>query len=170
MSISIVIFILALSVIFLIGSVVTLALEFNSYKRAQRATLALQLTQQLQMPALAHAIETVRTLEAPSLNGHGGPAHATPALMNGQWQAVKEVNHYFSHVGELLRNGVADDEVFALMGPTISEMWHLSKSHRIKLAEKEPIPAVKDDFDYLYVEWLNYDHHRRTTSGGSVSI
>jgi hypothetical protein len=166
MSISIVILILALSVIFLIGSVITLALEFNSYKRAQRATLALQLNQQLQMPVLAQAVETIRTLAMPDMNGHGGPAHAAPALMNGQWQAVKEVNRYFTHVGELLRSGVADDEVFALMGPTISEMWHLSKSHRTKLAEKDDIPIVKDDFDYLYVEWLNYDHRRRTTSGG----
>jgi hypothetical protein len=168
MSISVVIFILALSVIFLIGSVVTLALEFNSYKRTQRATIALQLSQQLQMPALAQAIEAVRMLDAPSLNGHGGPVHAAPALLNGQWQAVKEVNRYFAHVGELLRTGVADDEVFALMGPTISEMWHRSKSYRGKLAEKDDDPNAKDDFDYLYVEWLNYDH-RSAFSGGSLS-
>ncbi len=168
MSIGTAVTILAVSVIFLIGSVITLAIEFNSYKRAQRTTIALQLSQQLEMPALAQAVATVRGLGLPSMNGHG-PTSAHAVLANGQLHAVKEVNHYFSHVGELVRTGMANDEVFALMGPTISEMWHSAKSYRDLVAAKAPDAATcRDDFDYLYEEWLNYDHRRAVRGGPNL--
>jgi hypothetical protein len=166
MSLEAAVTILAVSVIFLIGSVITLAIEFNSYKRAQRTTIALQLSQQLALSPMAQAIDMVRALGTPSMNGHG-PAPAPAALANDQLHAVKEVNQYFSHVGELVRTGMANDEVFALMGPTISEMWHAAKSYRVLVAAKAPDKApCRDDFDYLYEAWLNYDHRRRAECGG----
>ncbi len=156
--------ILALSMIFLVLAVVALALEMRSY---YRKVVALQISQQMHMPAMAQAIEMVRSLNAaPSMNGHA-PSMAEQALANGHLHAMSEVNRYFSHVGELVRNGEADDEVFALMGPTISEVWHASKNYRRQLADKAgDIAADQDDFEYLYVEWLNYDHRRRAQRGG----
>jgi len=167
MSIGAAITILAFSMIFLIGSVIALAFEMRAH---HRKVIALQLSQQMHTPTMAEAIDTVRNLNsAPSMNGHA-PSMAQHALANGQWRAVSEVNRYFSHVGEMVRNGEADDEVFAMMGPTISEVWHASKSYRQQLADKANDPndsaPVQDDFDYLYVEWLNYDYRRRAERGG----
>jgi hypothetical protein len=150
--------ILSISVLFLIVSVLLLAWELNATKKAQRAAISLQLYQQLATPPLARALESLRS--GPSMNGHR-PDEAKNVLAHGQQQAYADIHRYFAYVGELVRRGVADEEVFAVMGPTISEAWHSMRDYRHELNGKYVVDG-QDDFDWLYVEWLNWDHNRRT--------
>lgn len=154
------IIILAICVVALAGSVRVLALELKATQRVQRAGVSLQLYQQLQTPALEGAIARVRELgDAPTPRG----ALALP-LEDARCRALLEVNRYFSRVGALVREGVADDEVFALMGPTISEMWHVSRPTRQLIKEKAN-QTTPDYFDWLYERWLNWEHWQRADVG-----
>ena len=88
------------------------------------------------------------------VNEHGPLANGHVAVKHDV--ALSEVDHYFGHIGSLVRRGVADHEVFALMGPTISEMWHGTRTFR---AQDGASP--NRDFEWLYTEWLNYDFAQR---------
>ena len=153
--------ILSISVLFLIASVLLLAMELNATKRTQRAAISLQLAQQMTSPAIIHALDTVRAV---SNNGYH-PEREHALLMNGQHTAVIEINRYFGHVGELMRRGVADDEVFVMMGPTIGEAWHATRQpYRQQTSETNKVHP-QDDFEWLYLEWLSWDHRRRMLHG-----
>lgn len=154
------IIILAICVVALAGSVLLLAGELKATKRAQRVGIALQLYQQMQTPAIATAIEQVRTLADEPARADLAPVQ----LCSAQWDALRTVNHYFAHVGELVATGVADDEVFALMGPTISAMWHVARPTR-QLIKAKVGQHAPDYFDWLYERWLNWDHWQRAASG-----
>ncbi len=152
--------ILAASVLALAISVIVLAKELEATWRAQRTSVSLLVHQQLQMTQMTHALAEVRGLHAPRTGEHA-------ALANGQWHAVAEVDRYFSYAGSLLRRGMANDEVFPLMGDTIGEMWHATKAYR-PLVRSKDIGSRSDDFAYLYTEWLNWEYRRRGNDGGDI--
>ena len=152
-----VISILLISVLLLVVSVFLLAMELSAIKRTQHAAISLQLAQQMSSPIIIHALNTVR---AASSNGYH-PEREHAVLMNGQHAAADELNRYFGHVGELLRRGVADDEVFAAMGPTIGEAWHATHQPFRQQASDTSNANPQDDFEWLYLEWLNWDHRHR---------
>jgi hypothetical protein len=160
--------ILSIAVLLLAIAVVALIAELRATHKAQRASTILQLRQQLQSPALQAAIAKVHALESlPHMNGHRSNGHSPKGLValdeyriGDESTAVSEIDHFFGHVGQLVRLGVADDEVFAMMGPTISDMWHSTRAARRAVAGTNG-DKTHEDFEWLYVEWLNWDYRRR---------
>ena len=164
---------LTIAVIILAISVILLSLELNDIKRAQRASISLQLYQQFDEPSLQSAITQVRQIgnqpnshsnghstNGYSANGHTGQVAALNGHEKAQKQAVDDVDHFFSHVGELVQRGIADEDVFTLMGPTIRDMWHCMRPVRQHVAAENG-SANQDGFDYLYTGWLNWDYQHR---------
>lgn len=167
---------LTFSVVLAIFGIIALWFEVNSLKpggqaAVSRAVVAMELRRQMDMPAIQTAIAQVRHLADTQYlgngqlghpaNGHQSNGHAPS--MNGhttkpETPGLVEVDQFFSHMGELVRRGIADDEVFALMGPTISEMWHCLRPIRSHPAALNGMRHL-DDFDYLYTAWLNWDHY-----------
>ena len=151
---------LAVGMLVLAGSVFVLNRDVSALKRAQAAHVWLQLQQQWGDPKLAQAVRTVQTLgESEHTNGHRPDDHHA-VLMNGHLDAVQVTNHYFTNVGTLVRSGVVNGhQVFTLMGPTLSEVWHASRSYRDLLRDKQMMSH--EDFDWLYTEWLNREYAHR---------
>ena len=154
MDITVGLFILGCAVVALAMGFFLLAFELITTKRNQRTSVSLQLYQQLQNPSLEAAVTQVRQLRHIPQNGD------LPHLARDQWAALQETDRFFNHVGELVHRKVADDSIFALMGPTISEVWFASSDVRRVLHTKDAHQPT-DYFDYLYEQWLNYDHWRQ---------
>jgi hypothetical protein len=166
-------------------SVILLSLELNDVKRTQRASISLQLHQQLRDPIIQTAMNQVRMYGAsllftspPNMNGssdhtmngkqemngnnrhvlrNGSREEGADTSINETLHAMSEVHHFFAHVGHLLHRGDTDSEVFRLMGPAISEMWHILRLQTISDATEQE----HRDFEWLYTEWLNWDYGRR---------
>ncbi len=138
-----------------------LSVRLRSAVQSQHTAISLQLYQQLESPVLSEAVAAVRRMDNHQFNGHNGH-HELPLPERQQLVSVREVDRYFAQVGGLVRRGVADDEIFALMGPTISEMWRLTRPVRDAQHDKESA-CSRDDFEWLYVEWLNWYYSHRDT-------
>jgi len=157
--------VLVLGVIALAMSVLLLAMELQAVKRAQNASISLQIYQQFHNPLLQEALTQIRRLDTliyhqESLNGNGHhPAKQLTSHENTQ--LFDEVTGYFGQVGKLMRGHSANgEEIFAMMGPTISEVWHALRPIRAK-AEAQNQFGRYADFEWLYTEWLNWDYSRR---------
>ncbi len=154
MDVTVGLFILGCAVLALALGLFLLSFELSATRRNQRAGVSLQLYQQLQNPTLEAALLAVRTL--PKIS-----EQTLPQLPKQQWQALIETDRFFSHMGELVRRGVADESVFTLMGPIIGEVWYETSAVRQMIRMKEHLCQV-DEFDWLYEQWLNYQHAHRS--------
>lgn len=155
--------ILTISVLLLIASVLLLAMELNATKRTQRAAISLQLMQQLSSPQLVHALEAMRAI---SNNGYH-PDHEHALLLNDKETALQEIDLYFGYVGDLVRRGMVDEKIFAVMGPSIREAWHTTREPFRHVPTDAPNADPKDDFEWLYLEYLNWDHRNRLVPSGA---
>lgn len=152
-----ILFILGCAVVALALGFFLLAFEVLAIRRNQRASVSLQLYQQLQNPAMEAALAQIRQLRVVAHNGD------LPQLPQQQWAALTETDRFFSYVGDLVRQGIADDSVFSLMGPTICEVWHAASPLRHVMRTKGQ-SGQPDQFDWLYEQWLNYDHWQQTNA------
>lgn len=158
------ILILAVAVLALTISVAIMFVQLRETRNTHRASISLQLAQQMHTPFIAHALADVHQLcDSPFAQR---PDHLSAA----QAASLQEVIRFFAHIGELARRGIADDEVFVLMGATISEMWHASSALRRTSATSLQFSDIdQDNFDWLYVEWLNWDHSHRKPLASPLS-
>lgn len=159
------ILILAVAVLALTISVALMFVQLRETRNTHRASISLQLAQQIHTPFIASALAGVRQLSDIPLAQR--PVH----LSSAQAESLQEVMRFFAHIGELARRGIADDEIFVLMGATISEMWHASSALRRTSAPHLQISDFdQDNFDWLYVEWLNWDHSHRKPLASPMSF
>jgi hypothetical protein len=144
-------------VLALTGAVVSVYKQLGETRSAQRATISLQLMQQLQSPNLTGAMALTRQAAERFRQG----ARANGHLSAPEYDAARAVDRFFSHVGYLTRAGaIGVDEVIVLLGPAISEMWHAVTALRGMLRERVSVTG-QDDFAWLFTEWLNWDHAQR---------
>ncbi len=151
------------SVLILAVSILFLTAELRSTKRTQQTSIALQLAQQLQDPALQKAMQSLRSRvqrqASPnaSSNGH--------LIYHDEPQQTRDVDvatviHYFGQVGDLVRREIVGPEIIRLLGPVISEQWHFVRA--ITVNNQQDINQEDlEHFAYLYTEWLNYDYAQR---------
>jgi hypothetical protein len=148
-------FALVLLAILILVSMGFMIRALQAMKRVHATAIWLQMQQQLSEPKMVQAVHTVQSLaQVPNMNGHG-----QPVLMNGQLDAVQTVNRYFANVGSLVRDRVLnEDQVLTLMSP-MRDAWYASREYRDMLREKRT--ANHEDFDWLYIEWINGEYRQR---------
>ncbi len=149
------------------AGIIYLMRELMRVKYSQQTIAALQLAQRLRDPQMQESINIIRfstysKRSMPDYAQNGSVSGALPANISyaEREKALRELCFFLSLTGSMAKRKVASaDEIFFLMGETISQTWSAMRQTQ---SVGKTILSGEDlqNFLWLYTEWLNYSHRR----------
>ncbi len=152
------------------AGIIYLMRELMRVKHSQQTIAALQLAQRLRDPQMQESINIIRSSaftprRAPEYDQNNSLSAAAPgrSSFSDREKALRELCFFLSLTGSMAKRKVASaDEIFFLMGETISQTWGAMRQMQ---SVGGAILSGEDmqNFIWLYTEWLNYSHRRNAS-------